>query len=192
MEKFYLVMNKPLNYVCSSVSDSHKTVYSLLPPEYQQLLDAKRGEKIHTVGRLDSLTQGLLIFTNDGEFSNHLTRPENHISKVYQVKLMHKVDDEQQQIYRNKLSEGVMLPPEKKAGAQKAGPAQIEFLNQEECLVTISEGKFHQVRRMFLALENQVISLKRIKIGGLQLPQNLPEGQFLRFSKEEISSFLFA
>ena len=87
MEKIYLVMNKPSGYVCSSVSDSHKTVYSLLPLEYEELLFAKRGERIHTVGRLDCDTSGLLIFTTDGEFSNLLTRPESHVSKTYLVTL---------------------------------------------------------------------------------------------------------
>ena len=87
MEKIYLVMNKPSGYVCSAVSDSHKTVYSLLPLEYEELLFAKRGERIHTVGRLDCDTSGLLIITNDGEFSNLLTRPESHVSKTYLVTL---------------------------------------------------------------------------------------------------------
>lgn len=179
-------MNKPLNYVCSSVSDSHKTVYSLLSPELQALLSAKRGQKLHTVGRLDSLTEGLLLFTNDGTFSNELTRPESHVSKEYQVTLRNPVPLDLQKEYISKANKGLILPPEKKAPEQQSAPAQLQFLTENLCQVTISEGKFHQVRRMFQALENEVTALKRTRIGSLYLPPDLASGQWQFISKDDI------
>lgn len=181
-------MNKPAGYVCSAVSDSHKTVYSLLPQELQQLLQAKRGEKIHTVGRLDCETSGLLLFTTDGNFSNHLTRPESHVIKVYKACLRDKVSLSEQEDYREKFQNGVMLPAEKKAPEQKSGPAKIEFLNDKECLVTISEGKFHQVRRLFLAVGNEVLHLERQQLGQLILNPQLPSGSYRSLTPKEITS----
>ena len=87
-QKIYLMMNKPCGYVCSAVSDSHKTIYELLPQELQTLVqNAKRGHRLHTVGRLDCNTSGLILITNDGSFSNTLTRPQNNITKTYEVTL---------------------------------------------------------------------------------------------------------
>lgn len=179
----YIVMNKPAGYVCSAVSDSHKTIYSLLTPELQSLLNQKRGARLHTIGRLDCETSGLIFLTTDGYFSNYLTRPENHVSKKYLVTLRDPVSKQEQETYAAQFSKGVILPAEKKSPETPVGPAQIDFLSQNQCVVTISEGKFHQVRRMFLAVKNEVIELKRIAIGSYSLPQNLAEGQYLIFDK---------
>ena len=85
-ENLYLVMNKPAGYVCSAVSDSHKTVYEILPQEMRELVSKpKRGHRLHTVGRLDCDTSGLLFLTTDGHFSHRLTSPENKIEKTYIV-----------------------------------------------------------------------------------------------------------
>lgn len=192
MEKIYLVMNKPSGYVCSAVSDSHKTVYSLLPLEYEELLFAKRGERIHTVGRLDCDTSGLLIFTTDGEFSNLLTRPESHVSKTYLVTLRDSVSLEMQSEYIEKMKKGVMLPAEKKAPEQQSGPADVEFISHNKCVVSLNEGKFHQVKRMFLAVENEVTDLKRIKTGNLELSNNLAPGQYIVMDKQTIYVSIFA
>lgn len=190
MEKIYLMMNKPAGYVCSAVSDSHKTVYSLLSLELQELLKAKRGEKLHTVGRLDCETSGLLIFTTDGNFSNHLTRPESHVIKQYKVKIRDQVDLLQQMEYKKLFKKGVVLPAEKKFPEQNSGPAQIEFLSNSECIVTIGEGKFHQVKRMFLSVGNEVIGLQRIKIGSLDLPSDLKEGEYRVLNSSEITALI--
>lgn len=191
-EKLYLVMNKPDGFVCSAVSDSHKTVYSLLPLEYQQLLFAKRGERLHTIGRLDCDTSGLLIFTTDGEFSNLLTRPESHVAKTYLVTLRDPVSKEKQTEYIEKMKAGVMLPAEKKAPDQQSGPAEVEFISETMCKVTLSEGKFHQVKRMFLSVGNLVTELKRIKIGSFELPEELGEGKYLIMEKQIMWSHIFA
>lgn len=192
MEKIYLVMNKPSGYVCSAVSDSHKTVYSLLPLEYKELLFAKRGERIHTVGRLDCDTSGLLIFTTDGEFSNLLTRPESLVSKTYLVTLRDSVSLKMQSEYIEKMKKGVMLPAEKKAPEQQSGPADVEFISHNKCVVSLNEGKFHQVKRMFLAVENEVTDLKRIKTGNLELSNNLAPGQYIVMDKQTIYASIFA
>ena len=172
-------MNKPCGYVCSAVSDSHKTVYELLPPELQTFVkNAKRGERLHTVGRLDCNTSGLLLLTNDGDFSNRLTRPENHIPKTYEATLQTPVEPASQTRYIQQAKQGVMLPAEKKAPEQKSGGAQLEFLSPTLCRITITQGKFHQVRRLFQALGNHVTALERLAIGSLVLPPDLPQGKY--------------
>lgn len=184
--KIYLVMNKPSGYVCSSVSDSHKTVYDLLPLELQNLLHAKRGEKIHTVGRLDCDTTGLLIFTTDGFFSNFITRNENKIPKTYKVILKNPVSDRMQTEYKNHFKNGIILPAEKKSPEEFVDNAIIKFLTQTECNVTITQGKFHQIKRMFLAEKNEVAELKRIKIGNFTLEESLQVGKYRFLTKEEV------
>lgn len=189
-EKIYLVMNKPSNYVCSSVSDSHKTVYDLLSLELKNLLKAKRGEKIHTVGRLDCDTTGLLLFTNDGFFSNFITRNENKIPKTYQVELEKSVPKINQTFYKNKFKTGIILPAEKKSSEEFVDNAIIKFITETKCEVTITQGKFHQIKRMFLSLENKVVNLKRLSIGNLQLDENLTFGEYRSLTKEELCNII--
>ena len=160
--------------------------------EYEELLFAKRGERIHTVGRLDCDTSGLLIFTTDGEFSNLLTRPESHVSKTYLVTLRDSVSLKMQSEYIEKMKKGVMLPEEKKAPEQQSGPADVEFISHNKCVVSLNEGKFHQVKRMFLAVENEVTELKRIKTGNLELSNNLAPGQYIVMDKQTIYASIFA
>lgn len=176
--KIYFLMNKPTGYVCSHVSDSHKTVYDLLSLELQQLLHAKRGERLHTVGRLDCETSGLLLFTNDGDFSHRLTDPENHIPKTYIATLKNPVQKNEQNEYLKCFSKPHLLPAEKKSPDQTAEAAKIEFLSNTECKVSITQGKFHQVRRMFLPLGNEVIKLHRIAFGEYSLPKTLCPGEY--------------
>lgn len=185
-EKIYIIMNKPEGYVCSAVSDSHKTVYELLPPEYQKLLQAKRGDRLHTVGRLDSSTTGLLLITNDGFFSHHLTAPEEHVEKEYLVTLQKPLNTELQLQYQEYFSKEHPLPPEKKAPLQIASPAKIEFLGPNQCKVTISQGKFHQIRRMFLGIENSVEKLHRLRVGKYQI-ENLKLGEWKIFPGEPVT-----
>lgn len=181
----YILMNKPAGYVCSAVSDSHKTVFSLLSSELQLLVQKpKRGKKLHTVGRLDCDTTGLLLITDDGEFSHRLTNPESSIVKTYLVQLEKEVLEEDVKEYTKKFAEGVILPSEKKAEEQKSLPAQVDFLSSYTCLVKITEGKFHQIKRMFTAVGNKVFSLKRLSFGQYSLPVDLEEGQYKLFSPE--------
>lgn len=192
-------MNKPKGYVCSAVSDSHKTVYQLLPAELQDLVqNAKRGERLHTVGRLDCETSGLLLITNDGDFSHKLTDPQNKIEKTYLVTLAHPVTKDDAARYVKEVAAGVILPPEKKAPEEKSAPGKLEFTtgtglpvttgtvldeNCVNCKITVTEGKFHEVRRIFRALGNEVINLKRIKLGNYELPLELKEGSYIIINK---------
>ena len=92
--------------------------------------------------------------------------------------LKSEVSPQLQSEYKNEFEKGIMLPPEKKAPLQNALPAKIEFLSPNECKVTVTEGKFHLIRRMFMALQNEVVSLKRISFGCYTLPEDLPEGSY--------------
>ncbi len=201
-EKIYLIMNKPLGYVCSAVSDSHKTVYDLLTPELHELVQGvKRGHRLHTIGRLDSDTSGLLLLTTDGMFSHKITStvvecpkdvskpPQNYgIPKTYHATLRTPVSSSEQQDYITRASQGLTLPPEKKYGEQQAEAAVLHFLNSELCEITVHEGKFHEVHRIFRALGNEVKELERISIGGLTLPEDLTPGQWREMTKDEINS----
>ena len=184
----YILMNKPSGYVCSSVSDSHKTVYELLPQELQDLLKAKRGARLHTVGRLDCDTTGLLLLTTDGYFSDRITRQENNIEKCYQVELKNKVSEEEKIKISKLFLQGLTLPAQKKAPEQNISDAQVTFTGDRQALVTIKQGLFHQVKRMFLAVGNEVLSLKRKSIGPLMLPEDLQEGQWRYLSDSETES----
>ena len=185
--KIYIMMNKPCGYVCSSVSDRHKPVYTLLSNDLQELVkNAPRGRRLHTVGRLDCDTSGLLLFTNDGLFSHNLTSPQNEISKTYIAELKDKVCQEFQLKYINEFEKGIVLPPEKKAPLQNAMPAKIEFLSPYECKVTVTEGKFHLIKRMFMAFENEVVSLKRISFGSYTLPEDLHEGSYIEIDAASV------
>lgn len=187
----YIILNKPKEYVCSAVSDSHKTVYQLLPTEMQNLVTgAKRGQRLHTVGRLDSDTTGLLILTTDGKFSHKITTPENCIEKKYEVILEKAVNKEEQEKYIKAVAAGAFLPAEKKAKEEVASPGKLTFLNETNCQIVISEGKFHQVRRTFLGLGNKVLELKRIVVGNLTLPKDLKEGEFREMTTKELALFI--
>lgn len=181
-------MNKPCGYVCAAASDSHKTVYELLTPELQELVrEAPRGQRLHTVGRLDCDTSGLLLITNDGKFSNKITTNPD-IQKTYRARLTEPVTTENQQTYITRASAGLTLPPEKKYGEQKALPAALQFEAADVCRVTVGEGKFHEVRRIFRALGNEVAALERVAIGSLTLPPDLAPGQWQEMTKEERES----
>lgn len=184
----YIMMNKPLGAVCSSVSDRSTTVFQLLGPDVPPKLSA--------VGRLDKDTSGLLLLSDDGMFVHTLTIPESHISKTYHVWLEAPVSPAQQYEYTRRCREGLFLPPCEKAPAFTTAPAQLEWLgvlpsdlgcgsSSSECLLTISEGKFHQVKRMMDELGNQVAALERIAIGSLELDKKLAPGQYRRLSSEE-------
>ena len=178
----YIIMNKPKGYVCSAASDSHKTVYELLPSELQDLVkNAKRGHRLHTVGRLDADTTGLLLLTTDGHFSHRITA--GGMTKTYRAVLMSTVEASNQQQYSTCAAQGLVLAPEKKAPEQQAAPAKIKFICENTAEITLTEGKFHEVRRIFRALGNEVTDLKRIAIGKLELPPDLAEGEY-RMSAE--------
>lgn len=180
--KHYFLFNKPSGAVCSRVSDSHRTVFEFFP---ENLV-------LHTVGRLDKDTEGLLLVTNDGKFSNFLSRPENCIKKTYFVRLRDDFSDKIE-IYKKASATGVILPPEKKAGEQKSAPFELTFFQdsskpQNELEITVTEGKFHEVKRIFRSLGNEVVYLKRTGFSFLRLDESLECGNWRKLTAEEIKA----
>lgn len=189
----YLMMNKPLGAVCASASDSHPIVFSFLDDDMKkQASSAPRGCRLHTVGRLDANSSGLLLLTTDGYFSHHITAPESAIKKTYLVTLKTPVPTPGQQTeYTTACAAGIPLPPDHKSPQQHSAPAQLEWLSKNQCRITVTEGKFHEVRRIFLALGNEVTALHRLSIGTLQLDKSLAPGEWRHLTKEEINQFSF-
>lgn len=176
----YILLNKPAGYVCSFVSDSHPVVYELV----SSINVPDNLGKLHTVGRLDCDTCGLLLFTTNGSFSHKVASPGFKVEKKYFARLENPVEESGQAAYKKMFLEGVVLPAEKKFCEQKALPAALEFLNERECVVTVCEGRFHQIKRMFMAVENRVVFLKRLQFGNIKLDEKLLPGQF-RFVDEK-------
>lgn len=172
----YYIMNKPKGYVCTVKDDKdRKTVMDLLP---------KNIARVYPVGRLDYDSEGLLIFTNDGDLAFKLTHPKNEIPKTYLVKTEKPVSDKDLSVLRS----GVVIDGIK---TKKCNVTLIETNKKESRLhVTITEGRNRQVRKMFEAVNNSVDFLKRIKIGDLKLT-GLNRGEIRKLTKEEINYLLY-
>ncbi|WP_407425062.1 pseudouridine synthase [Treponema sp.] len=180
-------MNKKAGEVCSHTSDSHHTVYEHFPAD----ILISNGVKLHSAGRLDCDTEGLLLFTNDGKFSNFLTRPENKIEKTYFVRLKNAVSETEQKKYTKLAEKGMVLPAEKKSPEQKSNGAKIDWKAvtiTNECEITLTEGKFHEVKRIFRALGNEVVYLKRVNFAGIELDESLKTGGWRNLAQSEIKS----
>lgn len=170
-EKFvYFMLNKPAGIVSANTDNVSKTVIDLFKDEGRS--------DLFTVGRLDKDTVGLLIVTNDGDFSHHLMSPKHHVGKTYFVRTEKPVSDSD----IDKLSEGVLLD-----GDGMTKPSEVERVSPCEIKLTIYEGMFHQVKRMLAAVDNKVIYLKRLSIGVVFLDETLNEGQYRRLTEEEIN-----
>ncbi len=169
----YILLHKPTGYVCSTDDPDHNTVFVLL--------DEPNVEKLHTVGRLDLDTTGLLLITDDGQWSHKISSPKHHCAKTYRAWLADPVEDSAIALF----AEGVMLRGEK----DLTKPAQLEIVSPTECLLTIHEGRYHQVKRMFAAIGNKVVRLHRERVGALQLDDGLAEGEYRFLSADEVASF---
>lgn len=164
----YIMLNKPKGYISATHDESNRTVIDLIP-EYQHL-------NIFPVGRLDKDTEGLLLITNDGQFSHNLMSPSKHVSKIYEVTSQNPVTKADIDAFKK----GIILSD----GPVK--PAQLTRINETTSQVTIYEGKYHQVKRMFHAIENEVLELKRLKIAKLALDENLKSGEYKLLSDKEL------
>lgn len=164
----YIMLNKPKGYISATHDESNRTVIDLIP-EYQHL-------NIFPVGRLDKDTEGLLLITNDGQFSHDLMSPSKHVSKTYEVTSQNPVTKADIDAFKR----GIILSD----GPVK--PAQLTRINETTSQVTIYEGKYHQVKRMFHAIENEVLELKRLKIAKLALDENLKSGEYKLLSDKEL------
>lgn len=173
-----IMMNKPEGYTCSN-DDPGATIYDLLPPRF-----AKRNPGLNSVGRLDKDTTGLLLMTDDGKFLHQVIHPKSGCLKAYHATLDRPLRGDEGAVFG---SGEFLLESEVKPLL----PASFVALGEKDALITLHEGRYHQVRRMFAALGNHVVSLKRISIGGLKLPTELAEGEWRIVSKEE-KALLFA
>lgn len=169
----YYMMHKPSGVVCANTDHDHPIVFDLLYNEPAM-------HKLHTVGRLDLDTTGLLLLTDDGKWSHFITSPKHHQPKTYRVWLAEPLSNDAEA----RFSSGILLKNEKRPTL----PAALERISDTEVLITLEEGKYHQVKRMFAALGNHVDGLHREKIGTLQLDENLGEGEYRELTEEEILS----
>ena len=167
----YLALNKPADYECSQKPKHHPSVYSLLPAP---LLN--RG--VQAVGRLDEDTTGLLLLTDDGQFIHTYTSPKKLVPKVYEVTTKHSIDDTQ----LSSLLSGVQLNDEP---APIAAAACVR-LSDRLMRLTVTEGKYHLVKRMIAAASNRVEALHRVSIGGFELPSSLLPGQWAWMEKADL------
>lgn len=169
------MMNKPQGVVSATFDNYDETVIDLLE-------DEDRIFEPFPVGRLDKNTVGLLLLTNDGELNHRLISPKWHVDKIYYAKINKKVTDED----IKKFKKGIILDD-----GYECFPAKLEiiksFNEESEVRVTIHEGKFHQVKRMFESVDKKVIYLKREEFGPLKLDESLEEGEYRELTDEEIS-----
>lgn len=167
----YLMMHKPAHYECSHKTSHHPTIYSLLPYPL-----VARG--VQCIGRLDEDTTGLILISDDGQFIHRMSSPKHKVPKVYAVGCKHPVSAPQQQ----QLCHGVQLVDEPEPIAALA----CEAISDHLLHLTLAEGKYHQVKRMIAAISNRVESLQRIRIGGLDLPPDLPPGAWRWLNQDDM------
>lgn len=167
----YLMLHKPSGLLSATEDKKQKTVIDLLPEHLQ-----RRG--LFPVGRLDKDTEGLLVLTDDGALAHELLSPKKHVDKVYYAKVDGQINREDVEV----LAQGMTL-----GDGLECLPAGLEALGDgSECLVTLREGKYHQVKRMLAARGKPVVYLKRISMGGLKLDEALDKGQWRAMTAEEL------
>jgi 16S rRNA pseudouridine516 synthase len=173
-EFVYLMLNKPEGVISATFDNRHRTVVDILPDEYAHF-------ELFPVGRLDIDTEGLLIMTNDGQLAHELLSPKKHVKKRYYALIDGAVTDDDVKAFK----EGVVLDDGYKT--MSSDLFVIKSGQNSEIEVDICEGKFHQVKRMFNAVGKEVKYLRRIKMGGLMLDENLEPGQCRELTDEEIN-----
>ncbi len=189
--ELYLMMNKAGDCVCSTKEGERETVYDFIDFELRQ---THSGKKLHTMGRLDADTTGLLLITSDGELTHRLISPKNHVPKTYAVKLRDFTDQKQKLEYAQKLKEGIQVPREQNEEGFLSESAELSWNTNEEgfdCELTVYEGKYHEVKRLFAALGNEVTALKRVCFAGLFLDKKLAPGEYRELTEDELER-LFA
>ena len=172
-EFYHFILNKPRGYITATEDGRDQTVLDLLEERDQN-------KEVFPVGRLDKDTEGLLILTNDGKMAHGLLSPKRHVDKVYYARVAGKMTEEDIKMF----AEGITL-----TDGTKYAPGKLEIIRSDEeseIYVTIHEGKFHQVKRMVQAVGKEVVYLKRIKMGGLELPEDLSLGTYRTLTKEEL------
>ncbi len=167
----YILIHKPVNTICSNVDEAYPSLFNYLAVD--------NISELHVAGRLDADTTGLVLVTDDGRWSFDIIRPERQCKKIYRVGISRPIEKELADRFKN----GIKLQGE----SNRTRPAELVIINPNEVLLTITEGKFHQVKRMFSAVGNRVTSLHRERIGEISLDVDV--GQWRYLTTDEVSSF---
>ncbi|MBQ1243603.1 MAG: rRNA pseudouridine synthase [Clostridia bacterium] len=172
-KNIYIMLNKPQGVISASNDKTQKTVVDLVPPELYR-------DGLFPAGRLDGDTVGFVLITDDGDFAHRILSPKNHIMKTYHATLRSPLTEEDISAFKNgiELSDGTLC--------LEAEVRMLEKTDEPIAEVKICEGKYHQVKRMFAALGNKVLYLKRVRMGGLDLDESLEEGQCREITAEEL------
>lgn len=160
-DKAVILLHKPAGYECSTRPRHHPGVHTLLPPQFL-------ARNVQCIGRLDADTTGLLLLTDDGPLIHALSSPKRKVPKVYRVTLRHPLEEAQRQV----LLAGVVLNDD----PEPACAVAAELVDPHTLMLTLTEGRYHQVKRMLAAVGNRVEALCRVAVGGLALPADLPPG----------------
>lgn len=170
-EYIYLMLNKPKGYVCATKDNIHKSVLELIKGFDERTL--------HIVGRLDIDTEGLLLITDDGDFTHKVTSPKSDISKTYYVEYSGVLNNDATKM----VSEGILLDD-----GELTRPGNLEIIEEGKSFITITEGKYHQVKRMFAGMNTKVTYLKRVKINNLEL--DIPLSSFRKLNKDDLEKII--
>jgi 16S rRNA pseudouridine516 synthase len=168
----YIMLNKPIDTICSTIDEQYPSVLSLI--------DIEKMDALHIAGRLDVDTTGLVLITSDGQWSHKITSPKKDCGKRYLVELADPIDDSLIKIF----ADGVELRNED--GLTK--PALLDIIDPTHVRLTISEGKYHQVKRMFAAVGNNVVNLHREAVGSIELNADLAAGEWRHLTAAEVKS----
>jgi 16S rRNA pseudouridine516 synthase len=181
-EKAYVLLNKPAGTECSQKPSTYPSIYTLLPSPLRLRPQKSAVQGVQAVGRLDQDTTGMLLMSDDGQFIHQMSSPKKHSPKVYEVMAKHALDDKQVQ----RLLAGVVLDDDPKP----VRAAACEIVDPDGAALhlrlTLTEGKYHQVKRMLAAVGNRVEGLHRSRIGALELPADLAPGQWRRLRPEDL------
>lgn len=174
-EHIYIMLNKPQGVVCSTRDGLSPTVLSLVPENLMR-------KGLFPAGRLDKDTEGFVLLTDDGEFAHRILSPKKHVPKVYFVRLEKSYNED----YTEKFEKGMTLRT-----GEKCMPAQFyKTEKNDECYLVIHEGMFHQVKKMFEVLDNKVVYLRRVAIGGMRLDENLALGECKEIMHKNVENIL--
>ena len=172
--RHYYMMDKPSGVVTATEDREQKTVIDLLPPEMRRM-------GLFPVGRLDKDTSGLLLLTDDGEFAHRVISPKSCVEKLYYAKVEGSPDEADAAAF----AEGLTL-----ADGTRCRPAKLEILDGDSCMVTVTEGKYHQIKRMLAARGKPVLELRRLAIGALKIDEDLGPGGCRELTENDLCKLL--
>lgn len=170
----YIMLNKPADYICSTIDEQY--------PSVLRLIDIEKSDSLHIAGRLDADTTGLVLITDDGKWSHMVASPNRYCTKTYRAELADPID----QNAIEQFKQGIQLNGE----TNLTRSATLEIIGPKQVNLTLSEGKYHQVKRMFAAIGNKVVKLHRQKIGEIALDEQLTEGQWRYLTPAQVASFI--